>query len=119
MAFRKRKKCPRIHASFFGNAITARQYSDRFPATAAFFVPTVRRNAALQKRMSSIAAQSKFMNRKYIKFGVAAAVLAGFTALVVYQFTGGSDYSTDIGSLKTKFNRDKGKLRLLVLLSPT
>lgn len=59
------------------------------------------------------------MNRKYIKIGVIAAVILGFAALVVYQFTGGNDFSSDISELKTQFNRDKGKVRLLVLLSPT
>lgn len=59
------------------------------------------------------------MSRKYIKIGVLAAVLLGFAALVVYQFTGGSDFSSDIGALRTQFNRDKGTVRLVVLLAPT
>lgn len=59
------------------------------------------------------------MSRNYIKIGVVATVLLGFVALVIYQFTGGSDFSSDIDALKTEFNRDKGKVRLLVLLAPT
>jgi len=49
---------------------------------------------------------------------VAAAIL-GFGGLVIYQFTGGNDFSSDIDGLQTQFNRDKGKVRLIVLLSPT
>lgn len=30
-----------------------------------------------------------------------------------------SGYSTDLNELRTKFNVDKGKVRLLMLLSPT
>ncbi|MEK6281689.1 MAG: hypothetical protein AABN95_15140 [Acidobacteriota bacterium] len=30
-----------------------------------------------------------------------------------------SGYSTDLNDLRTKFNADKGKVRLLMLLSPT
>lgn len=59
------------------------------------------------------------MSRKYTKIGAVAAVILGFAALVVYQFSGGSDFSSDMRDLKAQFNRDKGKVRLLVLLSPT
>jgi len=59
------------------------------------------------------------MDRKYIKIGVVAAVVLGFAGLVLYQFIGGKEYSTDINGLQTQFNRDKGKVRLVVLLSPT
>ena len=30
-----------------------------------------------------------------------------------------SEYSTDLNQLRAKFNSDKGKVRLLMLLSPT
>jgi len=59
------------------------------------------------------------MTRRFIKIGIVAAVLLGFAGLVIYQFTGGGDYSKDISQVKTQFNRDKGKVRLVVLLSPT
>ncbi len=59
------------------------------------------------------------MDRKYLKIGAVAAVILGFAALVVYQFSGGSDFSTDISGVKAQFNKDKGKVRLVVLLSPT
>ena len=59
------------------------------------------------------------MKRIYIKIGVVAAVLLGFTALGVYQFSGGSEFSSNIGDLKSQFNKDRGKVRLVVLLAPT
>ena len=59
------------------------------------------------------------MKRKNIKWIVAAVLLLGFAGLLAYQFTGGLEYSTDINALRTQFNADKGKVRLLVLLSPT
>lgn len=59
------------------------------------------------------------MSRKHIKIAVVAAVILGFAALVVYQFTGGHEYSTNIADVKRDFNRDKGKVRLVTLLSPT
>ncbi len=57
--------------------------------------------------------------RTYIKVGVAAAVLLGFAGLAAFQFSGGGPYSTNIDDVKRDFNRDRGKVRLLVLLSPT
>ena len=59
------------------------------------------------------------MKRIYIRIGVVAAVLLGFAALAVYQFSGGSEVSSNIGDLKSQFNKDKGKGRLVVLLAPT
>ena len=59
------------------------------------------------------------MDRKYIKISMVAAAILGFGGLVIYQFTGGNDFSSDIDGLQTQFNRDKGKVRLIVLLSPT
>lgn len=59
------------------------------------------------------------MTRRKIKWIVVAAILVGFAGLAAYQFSGGGEYSSDIAQVKTQFNRDKGKVRLLVLLSPT
>lgn len=59
------------------------------------------------------------MKGKYVKWIIAAVALLGVAALVVYQFTGGREYSSDLEALRAEFNRDKGKPRLLVLLSPT
>ena len=33
--------------------------------------------------------------------------------------SGGRDYSKDLGGLRVQFNRDRGKVRLLMVLSPT
>lgn len=57
--------------------------------------------------------------RTKIKLIVVAAVLIGFAGLAAYQFTGGHEYSTNIMDVKRDFNRDKGKVRLVTLLSPT
>ena len=40
-------------------------------------------------------------------------------ALALSLFTGGKSYSTDIVDVRKQFNNDKGKVRLLMLLSPT
>ena len=49
-----------------------------------------------------------------------AAVL-GFVGFRYYPATPAqnSGYSTDLNDLRAQFNRDKGKVRLLMLLSPT
>lgn len=39
--------------------------------------------------------------------------------LALSVFTGGKPYSTDLADLRKQFNNDKGKVRLLMLLSPT
>ena len=57
--------------------------------------------------------------RTSIKLIVVAAVLLGFSGLAAYQFYGGKEYSTTITDLQNDFNSDKGKVRLVVLLSPT
>jgi hypothetical protein len=59
------------------------------------------------------------MKRRYIKFVVIGAVLLGIVGAVAYQFSGGLEFSENLDGLKAEFNRDKGKVRLLVLLSPT
>lgn len=57
--------------------------------------------------------------RTYIKIGVVTAVILGFAALAAFQFSGGGEYLTNIADVKRDFNRDKGRIRLVVLLSPT
>ena len=57
--------------------------------------------------------------RTYIKLSIVAAVLFGFAGLAAYQFTGGGPYSANIADVKRDFNLDKGKVRLVTLLSPT
>jgi len=57
--------------------------------------------------------------RTYIKIGAVAAIILGFAGLAAFQFRGGLEYSTNISDVKRDFNRDKGRVRLVVLLSPT
>ncbi len=59
------------------------------------------------------------MTRKSIKWIVAAAVILGIAGLIAYQFSDGREYSNDMNALRSQFNADKGKVRLLLLLSPT
>lgn len=75
------------------------------------------------------------MKRKYLEPTLLGLVLLGIVALAVYPYLrrdGGSPaaappavtddkkhYSTDLNELRAKFNQDKGKVRLLLLLSPT
>jgi hypothetical protein len=67
------------------------------------------------------------MRRKFIEPVLLGILLLGLTAFVAYQMlnrngvpvTEKKSYSTDLKDLRTKFNQDKGKVRLLLLLSPT
>ena len=59
------------------------------------------------------------MTRKRIVLIAASVLLLALAGLIAYQFTGGKPYSSDMNALRAKFNADKGKVRLLVLLSPT
>ena len=40
-------------------------------------------------------------------------------AVAFNVFTGGKPYSNDLKDLQAQFNNDRGKVRLLMLLSPT
>ncbi|MEO6333815.1 MAG: hypothetical protein ABIO91_02435 [Pyrinomonadaceae bacterium] len=59
------------------------------------------------------------MKRRHITWLVGIIALLAFGGVVVYQFSGGRQYSTDINALRAQFNKDKGTVRLLVLLAPT
>ncbi len=59
------------------------------------------------------------MKRKHIKWLVALVVLLAFGGLVAYQFIGGKPYSTDMKALRSEFNADKGKVRIVALMAPT
>ena len=50
---------------------------------------------------------------------VGLIVLALLCAGGYLLLSGGRDYSKDLGGLRTQFNRDRGKVRLLMVLSPT
>lgn len=60
------------------------------------------------------------MKRKLKKTLIVTLGVLALIALAGYLFLrGGRDYSTDLGSLRAQFNQDKGKVRLLLVLSPT
>lgn len=86
--------------------------------TVAFIVPTAR-SPARQRRAEQIAVEVNMTKRTYIKIGVVTALILGFVAIAAFQFRGGLEYSANIGDVKRDFNRDKGTVRLVVLLSPT
>jgi hypothetical protein len=51
-------------------------------------------------------------------------LIAGLALVVVclggyLLLSGGRQYSKDMGGLRAQFNQDKGKVRLLMVLSPT
>ena len=48
--------------------------------------------------------------------------IALLLAVLIYAanfLTGGAPYSANLGDLKAQFNREKGKVRLLMLLAPS
>ena len=55
-------------------------------------------------------------NNPKILVPIALAVLL---ILGLSLFSGGNPYSTDLQDLQKQFNADKGKVRLIMLLSPT
>jgi len=74
------------------------------------------------------------MKRKYIEPAVLGVVLLTTILLAAYPYLRGSKattemndntkvddrhYSTDLKMLRDRFNQDKGKVRLILLLSPT
>jgi len=56
-------------------------------------------------------------NNPKVLIPVVVAILTVVVAANV--FTGGKPYSTKLDELRKQFNSDKGKVRLLMLLSPT
>ena len=60
------------------------------------------------------------MRRKLKKILLVGLAMLALLALGGYLFLrGGRDYSTDLNGLRAQFNQDKGKVRLLLVLSPT
>ncbi len=60
------------------------------------------------------------MKRKYL--WLTLLVVAVLAALFIGEFVftrSGREYSSDLNQLRAQFNQDKGKVRLLLLLSPT
>jgi len=60
------------------------------------------------------------MKLNRVKILIPIAVLLVAVLIYVGNFmTGGATYSTNLSELQRQFNRDKGKVRLLMLLSPS
>ena len=60
------------------------------------------------------------VKRKPTRLLVAGLALTALVILGGYLLLGGGrDYSKDLGGLRSQFNRDRGKVRLLMVLSPT
>ena len=65
------------------------------------------------------------MKGRNIEAVVLGVLLLGLAVFAGYQFMSGKNqsepvnYSTDLQKLKNDFNIDKGKVRLVLLLSPT
>jgi hypothetical protein len=75
------------------------------------------------------------MKRKILEPALLGLILLGIIALAVYPYLRGRGassamptstpvndvkrYSTDMNELRAKFNQGKGKVRLILLLSPT
>jgi hypothetical protein len=65
------------------------------------------------------------MKKRKIEAVILGVLLLGLAAFVGYLFIGGNktteqaNYSADLEKLRADFNADKGKVRLVVLLSPT
>ena len=62
----------------------------------------------------------KSMKRRLTRFLAAGIVVLALLCAGGYLLLGGGrDYSTDPGGLRAQFNQDRGKVRLLMVLSPT
>jgi len=60
------------------------------------------------------------MKRRFTRLLIAGPALLLLILLGGYLLlSGGRYYSKDLGGLRTQFNQDKGKVRLLMVLSPT
>ena len=53
------------------------------------------------------------------KLLIPIALLIALIVFLANFLTGGKPYSTNLDDLHAQFNRDKGKVRLLMLLSPS
>jgi hypothetical protein len=67
------------------------------------------------------------MKRQFIEPVLLGLILVGLAVFAVSQLINrngapmaeNKSYSTDLNDLRAQFNQDKGKVRLLLLLSPT
>jgi hypothetical protein len=60
------------------------------------------------------------MKRRHTRLLIAGLVVLALILVGGYLFlSGGRSYSSDMSGLRAQFNQDKGKVRLLMVLSPT
>lgn len=59
------------------------------------------------------------MKRRSVWLLTIGGLLLAVTVLTVYLLTTGKGHSADLNDLRARFNQDRGKARLLMLLSPT
>jgi hypothetical protein len=60
------------------------------------------------------------MKRKYTRLLVVSLVVLVVMLVGGYLLlSGGRSYSSDLNGLRAQFNQDRGKVRLLMVLSPT
>ena len=60
------------------------------------------------------------MKRRHTRLLLAGLALPALVFLGDYLLlSGGRSYSTDLNGLRAQFNQDKGRVRLLMVLSPT
>ena len=60
------------------------------------------------------------MKHKYLWLTLLTCGVLALVFLTNFVFTRGSrPYSSDLSQLRAQFNQDKGKVRLVMLLSPT
>jgi hypothetical protein len=60
------------------------------------------------------------MERKRARLLIVGLIVSALLSTGGYLLLrGGRSYSSDMGGLRAQFNRDRGKVRLLMVLSPT
>ena len=59
------------------------------------------------------------MKRRYLWLSITGALLFALIVLAGYLLGTGKSHSSDLNELRARFNQDQGKVRLLMLLSPT
>lgn len=56
---------------------------------------------------------------KLLAVGIVLLLVVVGVGVGLYLMTGGRTYTSDMNSLRAEFNKDRGRVRVLLLLSPT
>ena len=59
------------------------------------------------------------MKGRTVRLLIPGIILLILIAVGLYFMTGGRTYSSNLNTLRAEFNKDKGKVRVVLLLSPT